>query len=102
MARSGAFVVVWTDSAWLDLEATADYIAKDSAYYAAAFVQEVKEAARSLEHFAKRGRTVPEINDSNVRELFIRNYRLIYQIDTSNVQILGFVHGSRDLWKLWE
>ncbi len=40
--------VVWTDPAWDDLEAAAEYIARDSAYYAATFVQEVKGAAESL------------------------------------------------------
>ena len=32
--------VVWTDPAWEDLEAAAEYIARDSEHYAAAFVQE--------------------------------------------------------------
>ena len=36
--------VVWTDPAWEDLEAAAEYIARDSEYYAAAFVQEIKDA----------------------------------------------------------
>ena len=32
--------VVWTEPAWEDLAATADYIARDSENYAATFVQE--------------------------------------------------------------
>ena len=35
---------MWTDPAWEDLEAAAEYIARDSEYYAAAFVQEIKDA----------------------------------------------------------
>ena len=30
--------VIWTQTAWSDLEAVADYIAKDSRHYAAVFV----------------------------------------------------------------
>jgi plasmid stabilization system protein ParE len=30
--------VAWADTAWDDLEAAAEYIARDSEYYAAAFV----------------------------------------------------------------
>jgi plasmid stabilization system protein ParE len=35
--------VVWTDSAWEDLEAAAEYIARDSEAYAASFVEEMVE-----------------------------------------------------------
>lgn len=97
-----AWTVVWTRTAWNDLASTADYIAEDSEYYAAAFVREVKEAAQSLTDFAERGHIVPEFNDPKIRELFIRNYRLIYQVTKLNVQIIGFIHGARDLWQLRE
>jgi plasmid stabilization system protein ParE len=40
--------VVWAESAWNDLEDVAEYIAKDSPHYAAAFVREARDAARSL------------------------------------------------------
>ncbi len=52
--------VIWTDPAWGDVEKAADYIAQDSEFYAAAFVQEFKEAAASLANFAERGQVVPE------------------------------------------
>ena len=50
--------VDWTDPAWDDLAAVAEYIARDSEYYAAAFVEEIKEAAASLAEFAERGQMV--------------------------------------------
>jgi plasmid stabilization system protein ParE len=65
MARN----VKWADAAWSDLQNIADYIARDSRYYAASFVREVRNAARSLERFAKKGREVPELGDSTVRQL---------------------------------
>lgn len=94
--------VIWTQTAWSDLEAVADYIAKDSQHYAAAFVGEVRDAARSLAHLAERGRTVPEFHDPSIRELFVRDYRLVYQVSESAVYVIGFIHGARDLWALWE
>ncbi len=39
--------VAWTEVALSDLEAAADYIAKYSPQYTAAFVREVRDAARS-------------------------------------------------------
>jgi plasmid stabilization system protein ParE len=53
-------------------------IAHDSPHYAAAFVREVRDGARSLAHLAERGRVVPEFGDTSIRELFVRCYRLIY------------------------
>lgn len=92
MART----VVWSEPAWHDLEQVADYIAQDSLHYAATFVREVRDAARSLATFAERGRIVPELNDPAVRELLVGRYRLMYRLAESTVQIVAFVHGARD------
>ena len=94
--------VAWTEVAWADLESAADYIARESPSYAAAFVREVRGAARSLADLAERGRIVPELEDASIRELFVRNYRLIYQIAGQRVHIIGFIYGARDLWALWQ
>ena len=94
--------VIWTQTAWGDLEAVADYIAKDSRHYAAAFVGEVRDAARSLAHLAERGRVAPEFDDPSIRELLVRDYRLVYQVTKEAVHVVGFIHGARDLWALWE
>lgn len=92
--------VVWTDSAWNDLKEIADYIARDSSNYAAAFVSEVRDAARSLATLSERGRIVPEAHDPKIRELFVRSYRLMYQITEREVFVIGFVHGARNLEKI--
>lgn len=97
-----AWRVKWTQPASDDLADIADYIALDSKYYAAAFVREIREAARSLRQLARRGRTVPEFGRSTIRELLIGNYRLIYQLRASEVIILAIIHGARDLAALWE
>ena len=87
--------VVWTDPAWDDLEAVATYIARDSGNYAAAFVQEVRDAAESLSVMAERGQIVPEFRDASIRELLVRPYRLIYRLHPDEATILAFVHGAR-------
>ena len=92
-----AWRVVWTEPAWANLEAAADYIAQDSPRYAAALVREARDAARSLSSFANRGRIVPEIGNVEIRELFVSRYRLIYRFTASEVTILAFIHSARDL-----
>ena len=94
--------VVWSHEATADLDAIAGYIARDSAFYAAAFVQKSLATSSSLNEFSKKGRMVPELGNSNIRELFVKEYRLIYSIEEQRVVILGLIHGRRDLKKLWE
>lgn len=92
MART----VSWTETATKDLEEATAFISRNSRYYADAWA-----AARLLRSFAERGRMVPEIGAPDILELFIRNYRLIYQVTADRVFILAFVHGARDLAALW-
>ena len=94
--------VNWAYEATTDLEALAEYIARDSAFYASAFVREIRDASRLLNEFSERGRIVPELGNPNIRELFIREYRLIYSIKESRVVIIGLIHGKRDLKRLWK
>jgi toxin ParE1/3/4 len=96
-----AWKVKWTKPALEDLEQIADYIALDSAYYAAAFVRQMRDAARSLKQFARRGRVVPELSDPTIRELLIGNYRLLYQLRKSDALVIALIHGARDLTSLW-
>jgi plasmid stabilization system protein ParE len=66
--------VVWTHTAWRDLEHIADHIAEDSPGYAVAFVERIRARARSLDEFAERG---------------------------PKVFVLGLIHGARDLRAVW-
>jgi len=94
--------VKWTEIANRDLIEVVEFIGRDSRFYAAALVRDVRVVARSLRIFAERGRVVPEINVFEIRELFIGNYRLIYKVTSDRVFILGFVHGARNLTALWD
>jgi plasmid stabilization system protein ParE len=79
------------------VEIAADYIARDSRFYAAAFVGEIREAAASLANLAERGLIVPEFNDESIRELLVRSYRLVYRVSEKQVVILALVHGAQRL-----
>ena len=93
--------VVWTHAALEDLEVSVSYIAKDSPVYAATFVREVRDAARSLMHMAERGRALPDLGDPSLRELLVRNHRLIYCMADDALYVVALIHGARDLFALW-
>ena len=88
--------IIWTVSAFKDLQNIVSYISEDSAYYAMSFYEDVMDKALTLMEFPHRGRIVPELDDPNMRELFIHKYRLIYQISNNNVIITTIIHGARD------
>jgi toxin ParE1/3/4 len=87
----------WSEPAVEDLRNLHAYIAKDSAHYAALFVERLLEAAERLRDFPESGRHVPEIQAGNVRELIVQGYRIIYQNEGERVVVLTVVHGRRDL-----
>jgi len=64
-------VVKWATPANLVLKDIHDYIARDSRYYAQKVSQDIVDKSEKLKHFPEIGRIVPEIDDPNIRELFI-------------------------------
>ena len=98
--------VEWTRSALNDLDRLQDYIAQDSPYYAAQFANRIVGATERLLDFPESGRLVPEAQRSDVREIFVQDYRIIYALTGDAVVVLTVIHGGRDLdhltGKPWE
>jgi plasmid stabilization system protein ParE len=88
-------VVVWSPEALEDVNDIAAYIARDSAFYAAAVVEKVLATATGLNQFSDAGRVVPELNQSNIRERFVYSYRLIYRVESERILVTAVVHGRR-------
>ena len=89
--------VVWTEQARQMLEDVLSYIAQDSRSAAEGLLIQAIEAASSLEVHSERGRRVPELDQPNVRQLLVHRYRLFYAVTPTEVQVLAFIHGARDL-----
>lgn len=94
--------IIWSQEAVTDLRDIAEFIGRDSFFYVATFVQEIIFASQTLKKFAERGRVVPEISNPKIRELLVQDYRLIYKVSRLRIEILGIIHGRRDLKKLWK
>ncbi|RMG35710.1 MAG: type II toxin-antitoxin system RelE/ParE family toxin [Gammaproteobacteria bacterium] len=86
--------VKWSPEAVEDLESIAEYIARDSEYYARAVVTEVLSVSRSISEFPMIGRIVPEIGDERVRERFIYSYRLVYLVEPERILVVAVIHGK--------
>ncbi len=90
-----AQTVKWSQESLDDIDSIAEYIARDSIYHAQNVVEKLFELGDSLLDQPEVGRMVPELNDPNVLERFIYSYRLIYEITTKEIHILGVIHGKR-------
>jgi toxin ParE1/3/4 len=88
--------IVWSPRATKDIDEIASYIAKDSLQYAQAQVRLFFSTAQVLESFPYRGRIVPEIGLSTIRQLLCGHYRIIYEVlKEDRIGILTVHHQSR-------
>ncbi|MCB0407777.1 MAG: type II toxin-antitoxin system RelE/ParE family toxin [Bdellovibrionales bacterium] len=89
--------VLWTENAIQDLLGIKAYIAQDSIDRAEEWVFELYTAGESLSRLSGRGRIVPEFNQINLRELLIENYRLVYRVKSTSIEIITVFEGHRQL-----
>jgi toxin ParE1/3/4 len=87
--------VAWSPEAIEDIESIADYLARDSEYYARAVVAEILSVSRLIPEFPLIGRVVPEIGDESIRERFVYSYRVVYRIVLERIVIVAVIHGKR-------
>jgi plasmid stabilization system protein ParE len=87
--------VVWSPLALEKLEAAAKFIALDKPSAADKWVNDVFDRTDLLGFQPELGREVPELLDSNYRELIFGNYRIIYKIE-NDIKILT-LRNSRQL-----
>ena len=96
------YTVVWSGEALDDIDALAEYIARDSVFYAQQVAAKIIESGDTLVAQHTRGRVVPELNDPAIRELFVYSYRLLYEINDveREIHMLAVLHGKRLLSSL--
>jgi len=90
-------MVTWSGAAKADLRDIFDHIARDSRFYARKTIEDLVQRSESLLTFPRIGRVVPEYNLEIIRELLIESYRVIYELQGDDVEILAVIHGMRPL-----
>ena len=87
--------VSWTPQAADDLDAIAEFIARDSPHFAALLVANILQTVDRLVDFPESGRIVPEIDNRSIREVILGSYRIIYRRRSEAVEVLTVHHGAR-------
>ena len=90
-------MVIWTRHALAQLRHIHDYIAADSPLYAKRVSETFVTKCQGLDALPHLGRMLPELNDTNVRELSLYSYRIIYEIQANQIVVLAIVHKRKDL-----
>jgi toxin ParE1/3/4 len=58
-------------------------------------IDQITSSAGRLTEFPLSGRIVPEFNQDDIRELIVRNYRVVYQVIGDTVGVVRVHHGAR-------
>jgi plasmid stabilization system protein ParE len=92
-----ARAVEWAGRAKSDLRLAVEYIRKNSPTSAKAFMAEIFQTTRSLSTLSERGHVVADLNDPEVRQVFVGRYRVLYEVHPDAVWIMRVLHTSQDL-----
>jgi toxin ParE1/3/4 len=89
--------VHWTASAIQQLRAIHDYIAQNSPDYAQRMVDRLTRRSEQIALFPMSGRTVPEYEAPQVREVIEGPYRIIYHIKPNQIDVVAVIHGAQQI-----
>jgi toxin ParE1/3/4 len=86
--------VVWTRQARRDLRNIRDFIATDAPLLADIVVGRLIAAVGRLQDFPLSGRVVPEVGREDVREVISSNFRIVYRLRETRVEVATVFHST--------
>jgi toxin ParE1/3/4 len=92
-----AYRVVWSQTAVDDLRQIVEFIALDDAVAAANLADRVLNRIEQAAELPFSNRAVPEKSEETIREVILRPYRIVYQMDDQRdaIHILRIWHAAR-------
>ena len=82
-------------SAMEDMRSIKAYIGTDNPQAAIRIIKKIRASVKHLEEFPNSGRIIPESNNPQLREVIVSNYRVMYQISSSSINIFAVYEGHR-------
>src|SRR5262245_7984393 len=90
-----SYRIVWTPQAKSDLRLIESYIAQFAPATAKAFIRRIRDRVRTLTTLPTAASPLTDPPLSNLREIYVGNYRIIFRVGSDVVDILTVVHGAR-------
>jgi plasmid stabilization system protein ParE len=87
--------VRWSATALARLVEIEAHIALHDPLAAQRVVDRLLDSGDALDRFPRRGRLLPELPESGLRDLVVRGYRIVYRPSERSVEILSVFEGHR-------
>jgi plasmid stabilization system protein ParE len=87
----------WSEAALAQLAAIAEHIGATSPVYAERVVDRLTLRCEQAQRLPLSGRSVPEYDRQEVRELIEPPYRIMYRTSPDRITVLAVVHGRQNL-----
>lgn len=89
--------ILWTGPALDDLRAIKEYVSNDRPEAARRLAEDLRKAVGRLADFPLSGRSVPEFPRTDLREMIVAPYRIVYAASNRDVVIVRVWHGRREI-----
>jgi plasmid stabilization system protein ParE len=92
------YAVILSPKAVGDLEAIVRYIALSNPEAARKVGQTLLDKTRDLGQFPFKGQKVPEFDSSEIRQVILKPYRIVYRIeaDKNRISVARFWHSAQE------
>jgi addiction module RelE/StbE family toxin len=87
--------LIWSARALRDLDSACEFIARDSPKYAYLFAKRTVSLIETVPHQPLLGAVVPEYGREDLRERHFQNYRIVYRVSESTIEIVSITHAAR-------
>jgi toxin ParE1/3/4 len=87
--------VRWTRRALADLREIGIYIRSDNPDAARRWVARLRDRAVQAAEAPRSGRVVPEFGRADLREVFLRSYRIVYAVHDDGIEIVTVFEGHQ-------
>ena len=88
--------ILWSPQSLRDLDAIHEYIAKDSEHYASLTIARIFSAVEQLIQFPRSGRIVPERDESEIREVVVGRFRVVYRLQDELIEVTTVFRAARE------
>jgi toxin ParE1/3/4 len=88
--------ILWTGPALDDLRSIKNYVSPDKPEVARRLADTIKRSVLRLAEFPLSGRNVPEFPGTELREVILAPYRIVYELREPGIVILRVWHGWVD------
>jgi addiction module RelE/StbE family toxin len=97
MSKKKMPAIRWSARAMRELEQIATYIARDNPKAAREWIARLRQTAENAARAPLAARIVPEIQRDDVREVFLRSYRIVYGVRDDHIFVFSVFGGGKPL-----